>query len=54
MQEIYVNGKKIICNGRNITIINGKVIVDGKEIHKYEVNRYFFSPPKSLYSIEKF
>lgn len=36
MQEIYVNGKKIICNGRNITITNGRVIVDGKEIHNTE------------------
>jgi len=29
MNKIFVNGKEIACNGRNITIRNNMVIVDG-------------------------
>ncbi len=32
MNRIVVNGKDIICNGNNVSIINYKVFVDGKEI----------------------
>lgn len=32
MNKIVVNGKEIICNGNNVSIINNKVFVDGKEI----------------------
>lgn len=30
--RVFVNGKEFACSGRNISIINGKVIVDGAVI----------------------
>ena len=30
--RIFVNGKEIACSGRNISVINGKVSVDGKVV----------------------
>lgn len=32
MNTIVINGQTITTNGRNVTIINNKVLVDGKEI----------------------
>lgn len=34
MNKITINGKTIICSGNNVTIDNGKVIVDGEVIHE--------------------
>ena len=36
MNTIIVNGKRIQCSGSNVSIINGRVIVDGKEIANEE------------------
>lgn len=32
MNRIIINGKEISCNGNNVTVINSKVFVDGKEV----------------------
>ena len=32
MNRIVVNGKDIVCNRSNVSIINNKVFVDGKEV----------------------
>ena len=32
MNRIVVNGKSINCSGNNVSIINNKIFVDGKEI----------------------
>lgn len=31
--SVYVNGKKIISSGGNVSVINGRIFVDGKEIN---------------------
>lgn len=41
MNSITINGKTITTNGRNISVINGKVKVDGKTIfeeHNQDIN----------------
>lgn len=32
MNKIVINGKEIQCNGKNVSIINNKIYVDGKVI----------------------
>ena len=32
MNRIVVNGKDIVCNGNNVSIMNNKVFVNGKEV----------------------
>ena len=39
MNKIVVNGKQIICSGNNISIIDNKVFVDGKEISNEAIER---------------
>lgn len=36
--NIVINGEKINCNGSNLVIQNGKVVVDGKTIRQCEGN----------------
>ena len=39
MNKIVVNGKTIQCNGNNVSIVNNKVFVDGKEISDEAVKK---------------
>ena len=38
MNRIVINGKSINCSGNNVSIINNKVFVDGKEITDETIN----------------
>lgn len=33
ISKVTINGKTITCKGKNVSVINGKVIVDGKTIY---------------------
>ena len=40
MNTIIINGKRIVSQGRNISVINGQVIVDGKVVELDEAPVY--------------
>ncbi len=51
MNRIVINGKEIKCNGNNVTVINNKVFVDGKEVSNKAIknsNIYIYGNVKKI------